>query len=125
MIDFDPALLDGDDSWRLVLGAYQAGHSQRIEQNPEADGWLPRLRAVAGIEGEALSRAHGRLIALGLLKFELAGRDAGMLYQVSPLGKRTLEQNGDSFEEADESAESDAAEELAPHAEADPLSGAA
>ena len=116
MIEYDPAVLEGDDSWRLVLGAYQSGQSQLKAQDPESDGWLPRLRTIEGIEGEALSRVHGRLIALGFLKFELLSREVGMRYQVSPLGKRTLEQGSYATEDPENS--------VSEH-EPDQLSGAA
>jgi hypothetical protein len=92
MNDIDAESLDGGDgSWRLVLAAYRVSQAQEIARNPESDGWLPRFRNVEGIEGEQLSKAHGQLIALGLLKFELAGRAEGIRYQVSQLGKQTLE----------------------------------
>ena len=48
---------------------------------------------------------HGKLIALGLLSFEISGK-LGMRYQLSPLGRRTLGRV-DEFEEpsSDESAD--------------------
>lgn len=92
MNDIDAESFDGGDgSWRLVLAAYRVGQAQEIARNPESDGWLPRFRSVEGIEGEQLSKAHGQLIAMGFLKFELAGRAEGIRYQVSQLGKQTLE----------------------------------
>lgn len=107
MLELDPALLVGDDSWRLVLGAYHANQTEQKAQNPETDGWLPRLRSVEGIEGEALARAHGQLIALGFLKFELMGREDGMRYQVSSLGKRTIEHGGRSSEDGEGSSDTE------------------
>ncbi len=43
-----------------------------------------------GVDPEQLSSLHGKLIALGLLSFEVSGK-SGMQYQVSPLGRRTLD----------------------------------
>ncbi len=121
MLELDPALLGGDDSWRLVLGAYHANQTEQKAQNPETDGWLPRLRSVDGIEGEALARAHGQLIALGFLKFELMGREDGMRYQVSPLGKRTIEQ-GDHASEEGETISDDGDDSASEHQPAEQLS---
>jgi len=101
MLDFDPAGLDGDDSWRRVLEAYRAGESHQQAQNPESDGWVPRIRSVEGLEREQLSRAHGLLIALGYLRFELTGRSEGIRYQVSTLGKRTLDRGGRLGDDSD------------------------
>ncbi len=50
---------------------------------------MPRLSRLDGVEPERLSALHGKLIALGLLSFEVSGK-AGMQYQLSPLGRRTL-----------------------------------
>jgi hypothetical protein len=111
MNDIDAESLDGgDNSWRLVLAAYRVGQAQEIARNPESDGWLPRFRCVEGIEGEQLSKAHGQLIALGLLKFELAGRAEGIRYQVSLLGKQTLEHGKVSTSETAEPDSDEAAE---------------
>lgn len=102
MIDFDAETLAGDGPWRLVLAAYRAGQAQEVAKNPESDGWLPRFRSIDGIEGEELSKAHGQLIALGLLKFELAGRAEGIRYQVSTLGRQTLEHGNVSATQSEE-----------------------
>lgn len=107
MMDIDAESLEGSEGpWRLVLAAYRAGQAQEAARNPESDGWLPRLRNVEGIEGEELSKAHGQLIALGLLKFDLAGRAEGIRYQVSTLGRQTLER-GQFGEASDDELHSD------------------
>ncbi len=47
-----------------------------------------------GVDPEQLSSLHGKLIALGLLSFDVSGK-SGMQYQVSPLGRRTLDRGID------------------------------
>lgn len=53
--------------------------------------WLPRVTALEGIEDERLSRIHGRLIALGWLGFDVAGRDVGLRYRMTLDGRRVLD----------------------------------
>lgn len=55
------------------------------------DGWLERINDLDGVEKEQLVKAHGELIALGFLKFEIAGSSIGLRYKVSPTGKQALE----------------------------------
>jgi hypothetical protein len=52
--------------------------------------WVPRLTSVEGVESEELSKIHGRLIAYGLLKCDLADRSAGVVYQLTPEARRAL-----------------------------------
>lgn len=52
--------------------------------------WLSRLIRVEGVESEELSRTHGRLIAYGLLKCDLADRSAGVVYQLTSTGKQVI-----------------------------------
>ncbi len=49
--------------------------------------WIARIMEVEGIPDEELSAIYGQLIAHGLLKFKLLGRD-GMGYQLTSLGRR-------------------------------------
>ncbi|MCR9201782.1 MAG: hypothetical protein NXI04_24310 [Planctomycetaceae bacterium] len=101
------------------------------------DGWLERIDQLDGLEKEDLVRAHGELIALGFLKFEIAGSSIGLRYRVSPAGKQALERTvaraGDSedsegladsqCENADENADEhvmeSSDEDLAPIAQAE------
>jgi hypothetical protein len=78
------AQLEKNPEWRHLLTAYNA--RQVLSQ----DGWVDRVFELSGVEDDQLSKYHGRLIALGLLDFELGGRGEGMRYQVSSLGKQTL-----------------------------------
>lgn len=93
MIDFELEELDCCDDWRRLLGCYQSLLEQQVsaaEAEDEFDGWLSRLQSVEGVDDEALSRIHGRLIAWGFLTFRLAGRTTGIQYQISPAGKQAL-----------------------------------
>jgi len=69
--------------------------------------WVPRLTNVSGTDAAALPALHGKLIALGLLKFELFGRAGGIRYRLSPLGRSSLQTPAARTEAADapESAE--------------------
>lgn len=53
--------------------------------------WAPRLTAVEGVNPEELSRIHGRLIAYGLLKCDLADRSSGVVYQLTSEARKSLE----------------------------------
>ena len=91
MIDFAPTDLHQNPEWRLVLDAYAGEEAERKRALPEFDGWVPRLPAIGGVETERLSQVHGRLIAHGLLSFQLAGRTLGMAYQLSPLAREAMQ----------------------------------
>jgi hypothetical protein len=96
-------LLAQNPEWSPVLAAYAAAEPllppapKRAEPAAEAqteaveDGrWVPRLHDVQGIEADRLPRIHGRLIAEGLLKFNLLGRSAGIGYRLTPTGRHAL-----------------------------------
>ena len=53
--------------------------------------WAPRLTTVEDVDSEELSRIHGRLIAYGLLKCDLADRSAGVVYQLTAEARKSLE----------------------------------
>jgi hypothetical protein len=113
MLDHVAEELAATVGWHRVLEAYTTlamaaavpssqGESTEVSESP---GWVPRLSRLDGVEPDRLSALHGKLIALGLLSFEISGK-LGMQYQISPLGRRTLDRVGD-FEEPS-SDESDA-----------------
>ena len=77
-------LFDANPEWGLLLQAYQS--AQATAEN----GWVPRVGGVADVPVERLSVIHGKLIALGMLKFELSARSDGVLYQLTPLGRQAL-----------------------------------
>ncbi len=103
MLDFVAEELAATTGWRRVLEAYARlapparparkeplPTTDDVPEGPETLGFVPRLSQVEGVEPGQLSALHGKLIALGLLSFEVSGK-AGMQYQVSPLGRRTLD----------------------------------
>jgi hypothetical protein len=79
---------------RRLLELYVSLHDSARRQQPEFDGWLPRVKSLAGVEDRELSALHGTLIALGFLKFQLVNRTAGMHYHVDPLGREALAHPG-------------------------------
>ena len=76
--------------WKHLLSSYREQQLAEKAADPEHEGWIPRIRTLSDIGGEQLSQLHGKLIAVGLLKFELGGRSSGMSYQLSSLGVRML-----------------------------------
>lgn len=95
MIDFEAELLAEHSDWRLVLQAYRDEVPPAPE--PSVDGqetpdhaWVVRLAEVADVEPEALTKIHGKLIALGFLKFQLKNRSSGVSYRVTRQGKQVL-----------------------------------
>lgn len=99
------AQLERNPEWRLLLTAYH------VRQMSSPDGWVDRIFELANLDGDQLSKFHGRLIALGLLEFELAGRGDGMRYQLSSLGKQA--QRGDWTSESETETETEVAAEAA------------
>ncbi len=85
------AQLERNPEWRLLLTAYH------VRQMSSPDGWVDRIFELANLDSEQLSKFHGRLIALGMLEFELGGRNDGMRYQLSSLGKQA--QRGETVAE--------------------------
>ena len=77
-------LFDANPEWRLLLAAYAAA------QAAAPTGWVPRIPEVEGLVAEQLSPIHGKLIALGFLKFEIAPQAQGVQYQLLPAGKQAL-----------------------------------
>ena len=115
MIDADLALALDNPRWVLVLRAYQqafetlaesqsAGAHEAAEDETagdEADAedapkhrrttrWMSRIAAIEGLAKDELSKIHGRLIAYGFLKCDLAERTAEVVYQLTLAGKQVL-----------------------------------
>lgn len=87
--------------WMLVLEQYYQIHTEFKEKSAEFDGWVPRLGEIPETEVAELPAIHGKLIAFGFLKYDLAGRDGGIRYQLTPLGKKGLQPNTECEEEED------------------------
>lgn len=84
------SLLSDHPVSRALLTAY----AERQDSSPPGT-WLDRIAdptefGVEACEGEELSRLHGKLIALGLLDFEVSTKGTGVRYQVSTLGRTSL-----------------------------------
>jgi hypothetical protein len=92
MTDFELQDLNRVHGWRLLLQAYEVRREAANREKEKSDGWVPRVKAVDGLQPADLSRVHGVLIALGLLKFQLDGRTTGVRYQINAAGKRALAQ---------------------------------
>jgi hypothetical protein len=84
MIDHEIELFDAHPEWRPLLAAYQ----DQIQAGKLA--WSPRITHVDGTPDNQLSLIHGKLIALGMLKFEISSRADGVQYQLTPIGRQAL-----------------------------------
>src|SRR5262245_9447400 len=85
-----PLSLDPEST--LVLAAYSAAQPAIAGgiADGEAVGWVPRLSTIQQVPAERLPPVHGKLIALGLLRFQLLDRAGGMMYRLSPEGRSAL-----------------------------------
>jgi hypothetical protein len=77
-------LFDTNPEWGILLAAYR----DRLATGDLE--WSPRLCEVEGLAVEAVSAIHGKLIAMGMLKFEISSRTEGVQYQLTSLGKQAL-----------------------------------
>ncbi len=84
MTNHELELFDTHPEWRPLLDAYQ----RRIVA--EKLEWCARITELADLASEQLSAIHGKLIALGMLKFEIGSRADGVQYQVTPFGRQAL-----------------------------------
>jgi hypothetical protein len=91
MTRFELDELNAAPEWRSVLAVYREWGAAARNQSADFDGWLPRLNAMEGIESARLPIVHGRLIALGFLRFQVGGRSIGLQYQLTPEGRQALE----------------------------------
>jgi hypothetical protein len=98
-------ILRANPQYHLLLAAYLERDQREREQQEEFSGWLSRVNSVEGIESDVMSRIHGKLISLGLLKFELGDRLEGIRYQLSDDAKRALQQLAESGTSPEESEE--------------------
>jgi hypothetical protein len=87
--------------WRKTLQIYFELQQQQREKAAEADPWVARQADIPGVEPVQLSSIHGKLIAFGMLKFDVGGRDVGVLYQVTHQGRRALLGEADNSDSSD------------------------
>ncbi len=114
--------LERDQSWRILLAAYAELQSAETTSDEldasESDGpeqagtsnWVARIDSVPEVKDEHLPRLHGRLIAFGLLKFQLASATTGIEYRVTPKGRQMLSSEPAVETDAETDADTDAAE---------------
>jgi hypothetical protein len=81
-----------DEAAELDEGLGEDGEStQELKSAPRRTHiWVQRLRVVDGILPDRMAPIHGRLIAHGLLQFQLQGRDEGVVYRVTSAGRQKL-----------------------------------
>lgn len=106
MDELDILQLRRNPEWRAILQAYHELHQQLREQKLDGEGWMARLTEVSGVESAQLSSIHGKLIAFGMLKFDVGGRDVGVQYQLTQQGRRALLGETENADETSELAES-------------------
>jgi hypothetical protein len=63
---------------------------ESADEEESTGNWIPRLTIVEGVEPAAMPSLHGKLIALGMLKFEFFAKSGGMKYRLSPLGRQMI-----------------------------------
>lgn len=93
MTDDALQLLTENSEYAILLRAYETARDcapQPTDEELEGAGWVARLVEVPGIDGARLAPLHGKLIAHGLLHFQLTGRTSGVVYRVSPAGDAML-----------------------------------
>jgi len=101
-------LLDALNEQNLqVLQVYVDRSVAAKASNKEHDGWLDRQQSSDEFDDEQLTRIHGELIAMGMLKFQLTNRNTGLQYSVSETGRETLARRSLAFPTEAEVANSD------------------
>jgi hypothetical protein len=73
-----------------VLDCYAVRDAAAKTAQAEYAGWLDRILELPGLESASLTSVHGFLIAQGLIRFEFTGRNVGLQYQLSPLGRDAI-----------------------------------
>jgi len=91
-------LLDALNEQNLqVLQAYADRITAAKASNRDHDGWMDRHQSSEEFDEETLTRIHGELIAMGMLKFQLTNRNTGLQYSVSDVGRETLARQSVAF----------------------------
>ena len=93
-----PLLSDILDAQNLqVLQRYADRARTARAADPEYSGWLTRLEPTSNLDDAELTRIHGELIAMGMLRFQLTNRTAGLQYQISDRGNEVLKKQPVDF----------------------------
>ncbi|RLS52693.1 MAG: hypothetical protein DWH91_16175 [Planctomycetota bacterium] len=81
-----PAVLSPPDAESLT----ETATAENAESDDPSTGWVARVSQLEGVEMIELSPLHGRVIALGYLKFQLVDRQVGLRYRLTSEGRRVL-----------------------------------
>jgi hypothetical protein len=84
MTNLELEQFDANPDWGLLLAAYQEKLASGSLE------WSPRISDVSELPPDRVSAIHGKLIALGMLKFEISSRTDGVQYQLTTLGRQAL-----------------------------------
>jgi hypothetical protein len=101
MDDTDILQLPQNPDWTATLQVYYDLQQQLRGQSSDAGVWIARQTEIPGVAAEELSAIHGKLIAFGMLKFDVGGRDVGIQYQVTHQGRRVLSGEAETAEVAE------------------------
>jgi hypothetical protein len=66
------------------------GEKKEAEAEDSNVGWVSRIAQLEGVDPARMSTLHGRVIALGYLKFQLIDRQIGLRYRLTPAGKQVV-----------------------------------
>ena len=83
-----------------VSAAPAAPVASDAEVEESVTGWVARIGSVEGVETAQMSMLHGRVIALGYLKFKLIDRQVGLRYRLTPSGKQVAQARPETVEAA-------------------------
>jgi hypothetical protein len=123
MQDFEAHCSQNREDWLRLLVAYaQAEAAVSVVEaaltkvaappadsaavGPDADaeesatGWVSRVASIEGVEAACMSILHGRVIALGYLKFKLIDRQVGLRYRLTPSGRQLAQARPETTEAA-------------------------
>ncbi len=123
MQDFEAHCSQNREDWLRLLGAYaqaeeaaslaEAAASKVVtppavsaaagfdaEAEESSTGWVARIASIEGVEAARMSTLHGRVIALGYLKFKLIDRQIGLRYRLTPPGKQLAQARPETTEAA-------------------------
>ena len=89
MEDQGTDLLHQHPQIRATLLAY-LGFSPSLGSGEKWDGWVSRLPSIPDVPSDQLSSVHGKMIAHGLLRFDVGDRHTGIRYQVTPEGRQLV-----------------------------------
>ena len=83
-----------------MVTAVSAPVSAESDGEESATGWVARVSLLDGVDVAQLSTLHGRVIALGYLKFKLIDRQVGLRYRLTPAGKQMAQSRPETVEAA-------------------------